>query len=110
MSEIEGYTGFDGNWNDLRYQIEDGVSCRHAGCLNHKTHPCENCGRIGGSMEATSRWWLTQKDDQIDHMKRRYHDLWVQLLNTEKNEAGDKQITIPLWMEQEIKLYAGVEE
>ena len=27
---------------------QDGTSCGHIGCLNHFTHPCENCGRIGG--------------------------------------------------------------
>ena len=26
----------------------DGVPCSHDGCLNHLTHPCEGCGRIGG--------------------------------------------------------------
>lgn len=28
--------------------IPDGVPCYHKGCLNHITHPCEGCGRIGG--------------------------------------------------------------
>ena len=22
--------------------------CSHKGCLQHRTHPCEGCGRIGG--------------------------------------------------------------
>lgn len=22
--------------------------CEHKGCLNHMSHPCEGCGRIGG--------------------------------------------------------------
>ncbi len=28
--------------------IPDGLPCRHPGCLNHISHPCEGCGRIGG--------------------------------------------------------------
>ena len=27
---------------------EDGIPCSHPGCLNHISHPCERCGRIGG--------------------------------------------------------------
>jgi hypothetical protein len=23
--------------------------CKHIGCLNHISHPCEKCGRIGGN-------------------------------------------------------------
>ena len=22
--------------------------CEHKGCLNHLSHPCEGCGRVGG--------------------------------------------------------------
>ena len=28
--------------------LKDGEPCGHAGCLNHISHPCEGCGRIGG--------------------------------------------------------------
>ena len=27
---------------------KNGESCGHPGCLNHVTHPCEKCGRLGG--------------------------------------------------------------
>lgn len=26
----------------------DGDPCNHPGCLSHRSHPCEGCGRIGG--------------------------------------------------------------
>lgn len=29
----------------------NGVSCNHPGCLNHLSHPCEVCGRIGGKYQ-----------------------------------------------------------
>jgi hypothetical protein len=29
-------------------EFEDGQPCGHPGCMNHATHPCEGCGRIGG--------------------------------------------------------------
>jgi len=28
--------------------FRDGEPCGHPGCLSHVSHPCENCGRIGG--------------------------------------------------------------
>jgi len=28
--------------------MQDGIPCGHPGCLNHVSHPCENCGRIAG--------------------------------------------------------------
>jgi hypothetical protein len=35
--------------------LEDGKPCGHPGCLNHVSHPCEGCGRIGGrEMERTA--------------------------------------------------------
>ncbi len=35
-----------GAWK--RLGLKDGEPCGHPGCLNHITHPCEGCGRIGG--------------------------------------------------------------
>jgi hypothetical protein len=40
--------------SDLEQPIEhlkDGEPCRHPGCLSHRTHPCEGCGRIVGRAE-----------------------------------------------------------
>lgn len=28
--------------------MKRGEPCKHVGCLNHISHPCEGCGRIGG--------------------------------------------------------------
>lgn len=28
--------------------LPDGVPCSHPGCLSHRTHPCEGCGRVSG--------------------------------------------------------------
>jgi len=28
--------------------MREGEPCSHRGCLNHISHPCEGCGRIGG--------------------------------------------------------------
>jgi hypothetical protein len=30
-------------------RLTDGVPCKHKGCLNHRLHPCEECGRIAGN-------------------------------------------------------------
>lgn len=32
--------------NKRRYR--DYEPCEHPGCLSHISHPCENCGRVGG--------------------------------------------------------------
>lgn len=29
-------------------QFKNGEPCKHPGCLNHVTHPCEGCGRTAG--------------------------------------------------------------
>jgi len=29
-------------------RFKDGLPCWHPGCLQHRSHPCEVCGRIGG--------------------------------------------------------------
>jgi len=29
--------------------LRDGQPCGHPGCLSHRTHPCEGCGRIAGT-------------------------------------------------------------
>jgi hypothetical protein len=28
--------------------LPNGVPCDHPGCLSHRSHPCEGCGRVGG--------------------------------------------------------------
>lgn len=31
-------------------KLERGEPCRHPGCLSHVSHPCESCGRVGGTI------------------------------------------------------------
>jgi hypothetical protein len=33
---------------DFYTVYRDGYPCSHPGCLQHITHPCEGCGRVGG--------------------------------------------------------------
>jgi hypothetical protein len=45
--------GDENRWPELNLRIcgrpflRDGEPCSHPGCLNHLSHPCEGCGRIG---------------------------------------------------------------
>lgn len=32
----------------MKIKYNSGEPCKHKGCLNHISHPCEGCGRIGG--------------------------------------------------------------
>lgn len=32
----------------MNEKLKDGQPCGHVGCLNHQSHKCEGCGRIGG--------------------------------------------------------------
>ena len=42
------------NWgSDILYK--SGEPCKHKGCLNHRTHPCEGCGRVGGVGEVIKK-------------------------------------------------------
>lgn len=34
---------------------QDGEPCEHPGCINHRTHPCENCGRIRAIMAGRAK-------------------------------------------------------
>ena len=38
-------------------------SCKHPGCLNHTTHPCERCGRINGK----SKWIVQVKGEKCSN-------------------------------------------
>ncbi len=33
----------------------DAMPCSHPGCLSHRSHPCEQCGRIGGRPTADEK-------------------------------------------------------
>ncbi len=40
------------NWPSWKKELsgvplKDGEPCSHPGCVNHLTHPCEQCGRVG---------------------------------------------------------------
>ena len=39
---------FNGYCALSKVKYEYGQPCEHKGCLNHISHPCEVCGRIGG--------------------------------------------------------------
>lgn len=32
----------------MKIKYDNGQICEHKGCLSHISHPCEECGRIGG--------------------------------------------------------------
>jgi len=36
------------DFTSLPIRFKSGQPCNHKGCLSHKTHPCEGCGRIEG--------------------------------------------------------------
>lgn len=42
--------------------LKDGEPCDHPGCLSHRSHPCEGCGRIGGKMSTTDEQLLFCKE------------------------------------------------
>jgi len=42
------------NLHDRVVIIPDGVPCGHPGCLSHRSHPCEGCGRIAGKGDVTA--------------------------------------------------------
>jgi hypothetical protein len=41
--------------NGDSYVVLSGQPCHHFGCLQHLSHPCEVCGRIGGNGQVTVR-------------------------------------------------------
>lgn len=49
--------GFDNMVWDSDIAYKSGEPCNHKGCLNHITHPCEGCGRVGGEGIILKRNW-----------------------------------------------------
>jgi hypothetical protein len=54
--------------------IKDREPCNHPGCLNHTTHPCEGCGRIGG-VSIRINPWKPITDDIKDGIQ--IVDIWI---------------------------------
>lgn len=47
---------------------KNGEPCDHPGCLNHITHSCEGCGRIGGRGNSNIRYKLIR--NELINMKK----------------------------------------
>ena len=73
-------------------KLKDGVPCDHKGCLNHVTHPCEGCGRVGGrsksneqvALEIIEKWEKTCSDEDYCRSKAK-----LQCMIIEQLEAKD---------------------
>lgn len=46
----------------------DGVPCSHPGCLSHRSHPCEGCGRVGGVSALPGMIWVRCVECEIMFM------------------------------------------
>ena len=46
--------------------VKDGQPCGHKGCAGHKSHPCEECGRIECKGES---YYVIEEGDMIDPKK-----------------------------------------
>lgn len=44
-----------GKTDAQRRALRDGEPCDHTGCLNHISHPCDGCGRVGGRRSEAQR-------------------------------------------------------
>jgi hypothetical protein len=63
---------------------KDGQPCGHCGCLHHRSHPCEGCGRIGGrnatlselhlEASAPEEWELEWEQTLRDYRAQSYID------------------------------------
>lgn len=63
-------------------QYEDGEACEHLGCLNHRTHPCEGCGRVQGQgksyaylfpeLDPLKKSWIDAAPYKVMLHRRRY--------------------------------------
>jgi len=40
---------------NLKDQLKRKHPCSHPGCQNHRSHPCENCGRISGELPESEK-------------------------------------------------------
>ena len=59
-------------------KLSDGEPCNHIGCEQHRTHPCEGCGRIGARGARVLHNYLTSsilyevfmKNAKLDYVAR----------------------------------------
>jgi len=72
-------------------QYEEGEACNHKGCLQHVTHPCENCGRIQGMSKESYIDKLIDDHDLIEAEERKKWKTIIRPL-VEKREAIAKTI------------------
>jgi hypothetical protein len=62
-------------------ELRDGEPCGHPGCLSHRTHPCEGCGRVGG-----------MKEGKMDKELEPIYELPIVRALQQENSALKKQI------------------
>ena len=53
----------------MKYKYKDGISCNHKDCLNHVTHPCECCGRIGGKTIELDPYHFHEAIDRVEMLR-----------------------------------------
>ena len=76
-----------------RQALKSGVPCPHRGCLQHLTHPCEMCGRIGGVSLALDAWRVYEgvpAGDILKAMLARITELeqYIVFLDKERHEQS----------------------
>lgn len=71
-----------------RRKLERGEPCSHPGCLSHVSHPCEGCGRVGGTITLEEALAIEAENKrladefsrlkaEIDAGNRAYQQLWA---------------------------------
>jgi hypothetical protein len=111
---------------EWRESLKDGEPCgRHRGCLNHISHPCEACGRIGGKKAAAPAQLEGEERDAdevayqecmelfrylhgtlaggfaLPHIERTKLEVWVDALETVNLRVMDQAAQIKA-MEKEV--------
>jgi len=104
-----------------RPQYKDGEPCKHIGCLNHVSHPCEGCGRIAGrskpkpeadrpkQIPAVMRDFASSEimEDAIkacNDIQLRYEKVWIDIFKRIGGHPDTHNLIIPKKLENTLNI------
>ena len=111
VKRLGAYTRKDYTMFDLpkgKILFQDGEPCKHYGCMNHVTHPCEGCHRIGArgvvyeNMFSGYKYYqndetgTTVKTKKVLDAKR-----WTEITELQYNESELKDATKKIRLRRE---------
>lgn len=69
--------------------MREGEPCKHKGCLSHISHPCEECGRIGGKIVNNQVVFECRKCEFLIYIEEITKEKLQEIMNLECPNCGE---------------------